>query len=134
VVLGCNLKAGTTKSCGCFNKEQRFGLRARHRRSKTLLYYSYRSMLSRCQNPNVKCYQYYGGIGVRVCARWSGKDGFENFLADMGERPPGTSLDRKDPWGNYEPGNCRWATPLVQGRNKRKHVRQLELVPAYLGA
>jgi hypothetical protein len=72
-------------------------------------------MLSRCTNPKATKYRLWGGRGITVCERWYM---FENFLADMGERPEGKSLDRKDPDGNYEPGNCRWATAVEQRHNR----------------
>jgi hypothetical protein len=76
-------------------------------------------MLQRCRDPKARNYKWYGARGITVCERWRGKDGFENFRADMGERPDGLTLDRIDPFGNYEPGNCRWATWTEQQRNKR---------------
>lgn len=79
-------------------------------------YVSWSRMKQRCQYAKHHIFHDYGGRGIRVCERWQE---FKNFLADMGERPDGKTLDRKDVDGNYEPGNCRWATRLEQERNKR---------------
>jgi hypothetical protein len=80
-------------------------------------YRSWHGMRQRCSDPKQENYKYYGGRGITVCDRWQS---FENFLADMGERPEGTSIDRyPDNDGNYEPGNCRWATRSQQQHNKR---------------
>jgi hypothetical protein len=79
-------------------------------------YRSWAMMLSRCRNSKDVSYQYYGGRGLKVCSRW---ESFENFLKDMGERPKGRTIDRyPDKNGNYEPGNCRWATPSQQSSNR----------------
>ena len=81
-------------------------------------------MIQRCENPKRNNYGRYGGAGITVCDRWrhgdGARSGFECFLGDVGERPPGKSLDRyPNPAGNYEPGNCRWATALEQRHNRR---------------
>jgi hypothetical protein len=79
-------------------------------------YYSWRCMIRRCTEPNYSGYDNYGGRGITVCDQWYK---FENFLEDMGPRPLGTTLDRINPFGDYEPGNCRWATADVQARNRQ---------------
>ena len=75
-------------------------------------------MGDRCRLPGNPNWHRYGGRGIAVCGRWSGPGGFSNFLADMGERPEGHTLDRINNDGNYSPDNCRWATPKEQRANQ----------------
>lgn len=120
------VKSGNTKSCGCLaeasrrsteNKYVKHGHNRPGRVSRE--YNSYTSMKTRCLNKNSPNYCNYGGRGIRICQRWL--DGFENFLEDMGNRPPGKTLDRINVDGDYEPSNCRWATLSEQQRNKQVH-------------
>lgn len=118
-----NLKNGNTKSCGCLHKQivsatiAKTNLTHSHSFSKT--YESWIGMKSRCNNPNASNYHNYGGRGIAVCDSWSD---FENFLADMGERPEGTSIGRINVNGNYEPTNCRWETAKEQGCAMRTNI------------
>jgi hypothetical protein len=117
------LRNGRTKSCGCLQKEK-VAITARsmtkHGMTKSPEYNSWTKMKRRCLSPADAKYPLYGGRGIGVCERWL--HDFEAFFADVGERPSSThSLDRIDVNGNYEPGNCRWATPSEQSRNKQKH-------------
>lgn len=115
-----NLLNGITKSCGCILRDM-VPANLTHGHScgvgTSSTYQSWYAMKQRCTNPKHKKWKDYGGRGIMVCDRWL--NSFENFLADMGERPGGRTLDRREVNGNYEPNNCRWATPVEQARNRR---------------
>ena len=90
-----------------------------HGKTRTKIYYIWRDMLNRCRWEKGDDFPQYGGRGITVCDRWLK---FENFYSDMGDPPEGTQLDRRENDGNYEPGNCRWASRAIQNRNRRSNI------------
>ncbi len=122
-IAGKNLKSGTTISCGCKRKANQKAAVTKHGHatssSPSPTYKSWRSMLARCTKEGINGYKDYGGRGIKVCRRWRK---FSNFLEDMGERPTGHTIERKDTNGDYTAGNCTWATADEQQNNKRNNV------------
>ena len=117
-ILVSNVKKGKTKSCGCLAKKTKS--RLTHGMRRTPEYGCFTGMKSRCYNPKVKTYPYYGGRGIKICDRWL--NSFENFYKDMGDKPEPKvdySIDRIDNDGDYAPGNCRWITRDLQRHNSR---------------
>jgi hypothetical protein len=127
IVRARDLVAGLIDSCGCWAREiwkewrKTFVPRGHQHDADggaSATRCSWVSMISRCGNPNATGYQIYGGSGVKVCSRWLGQDGFQNFVADMGERPPGTSISRILDTGNYTRLNCKWDSKAGQTAEK----------------
>lgn len=131
VVRGYSMNNGHSNSCGCLKRELAVGAMAAkttvHGMSRTPVWITWSNMLTRCRSKRSDDYAIYGGRGISVCPEW---DSFETFYRDMGGRPPGKSLDRIDTDGNYEPGNCRWATSAEQNQNKRNNKLDWEKVAA----
>ena len=122
-----DLRCGDTRSCGCLRREVTVARSTRHgaagRGGSTPEYRSWAHARERCLNPKCDDYKNYGGRGITMCDRWA-RD-FKAFLADMGTRPRGSELDRRNNLGNYEPGNCRWTDHQTQSNNRRSNRRLL---------
>lgn len=123
IARGQSLRCGDTRSCGCLLRENG------HRQGKahiihgmegTPTYVSWCSMIQRCTNPKTAFYDRYGGRGIMVCQRWL--NSFKAFLDDMGPKPPGTTLERKNGDGHYNPNNCKWAGHKEQAFNRRSTI------------
>jgi hypothetical protein len=119
-VAGHKLKSGRIKSCGCWRLENATLHGCARDGKNTAAYKCWAGMKNRCNSRSNTAYRHYGGRGIKVCDRWMS---FKAFLEDMGEPPPGGTIDRINNDGNYAPGNCRWLTMKGQANNKRQNLR-----------
>jgi hypothetical protein len=115
-IAGYHLKAGHTRSCGCLWQETIISKITIHNMHKTSTYNTWKALRQRCYNKKNPSFRLYGGRGITICKRW---EKFENFYADMGEKPKGMTLDRRNNSKGYSKSNCWWATYRTQANNKR---------------
>jgi hypothetical protein len=121
IVEGKKLRSGHTQSCDCLKREKAATRLRTHSLTYTKEYSTWLNIKQRCYNPSNPEYRYWGGRGIEMCASW--RNSFEAFYTDMGSAPDASlSIDRINNDGNYEPGNCRWATALMQARNQRQRM------------
>jgi len=122
IVIGSSLIKGVTRSCGCLKRDVNAVVNRTHGLSYSRTYRVWAGIKGRCSCPTQTNWEHYGGRGIQMCTRWHR---FENFLTDMGEAPQGSTIERVNNNGNYEPTNCRWASMKEQCRN-RKTTRLIE--------
>lgn len=116
------MATGKTKSCGCIGVEMLVDMSRTHGGDKTPLYSVWHTMKNRCLNPSTDSFENYGGRGIKICAEWMEDFAAFRSWAEGSGYKAGLQIDREAVNGNYEPGNCRWVTPKVQGNNRRNNV------------
>lgn len=120
------LRSGKTKSCGCLQKDKTREMRYKHGDRNSRLYSVWKTMKKRCENKNCKSYKWYGAKGVSVCDEWHDYSAFKKWALDNGYDEKAEkgecTIDRINPYGDYEPSNCRWVSMAEQARNKRNSV------------